>query len=117
MTHPKPFARLRELLEKATPGPWKSDYCGDVWTEAIENPKDIQDYEGRWKSIMSTRTGPDNGDAELICELRNNAEKLLEALDEAESCLIGYSTCDDEPEAPINQAAQKALAKIRKLTT
>lgn len=58
--------RLKELAERATPGPWQSDTCGDVWTIHSDFQKWSEDDYFFHGSIGTTRRGPDNGDAEYI---------------------------------------------------
>jgi hypothetical protein len=81
MTQPKPFARLRELLEKATPGDW-DNRCREF--SNTERARHIWSNYG-WIATFESPLDSAQADAELICELRNNAEKLLEALDLATS--------------------------------
>lgn len=110
MTQPKPFARLRELLlSGATTKPW----------EASEGA-----YFDRWgtsNALSSNCCIYTKADAELICELRNNAERLLQCLDEAEKVLkearekIDGEFCDSSFHTDVCENAHEALAKIREL--
>lgn len=76
MTLPDALSRLEELVARMTPGPWRSDGCGDVWTEAEKEfcPGMQQEI---FRIIGGTRCGPDRGDAAGIAALRNAAEALL----------------------------------------
>lgn len=65
---PDELKTLKELAKAATQGPWKSDYCGDVWTESPDVPLDDSQPEigPLFRTIGSTPKGPDNGDAAFI---------------------------------------------------
>jgi len=106
MTDPKPFARLRELLDRATPGDWDNRCRGFSNTEWARH---IWSNYG-WIATFERPLDSAEADAELICELRNNAEKLLEALDEAERALEYYGNRMDS-----GRTAREALATIRAL--
>lgn len=32
------LTKLRKIAEAATPGPWKEDYCGDIWSIKVPAP-------------------------------------------------------------------------------
>lgn len=71
MTAPVDVARLRELLEKATPGEW---YVHDG--NRIHSRTD-----GRNCSVTNTERAEARGNLALIAELRNQAPALLSELD------------------------------------
>ncbi len=79
---------MRAASEKATSGPWESDQCGDVWSTTA--PKRYEEWAEAYlfRTIGTTRTGPDPGDAKYIA-LANpaNLKRLLDALDAAEEAL------------------------------
>jgi hypothetical protein len=70
--------RLRELLDKATPGPWAR--VRSIWLEpGDDSTNDI--IAGH----VSIGEGVPEADAKLIAELRNQAPALLDALAAAEA--------------------------------
>lgn len=89
------FSKLRELEKKATPGPWRSDSDGDVWTEAEKEYCPGMDQE-LFRNLGTTRCGPDRGDAALTAEMRNTLPKIFEVLDLYEEALtqVGCEYCD-----------------------
>ena len=145
MTQPKPFARLRELLSGATPGDWKLDH-DDTFVMVEKTSPQTAD----WYWITGDMSVPEDSfhygtdesmrgpkevvqaNCRLICELRNNAEKLLQCLDEAEMALEFYAEGrhmtendhdviqvipgnDEFIDHIVGKRATKALAKIRAL--
>lgn len=70
---------LEKLARAATPGPWRSDYCGDVWTEAEKEKVDWHD-EPVFKGIGTTPRGPDNGTAKYIAAA--NPDTILKLIGE-----------------------------------
>lgn len=74
---------LKTAAAGATPGPWKSDYCGDVFTLAEK-----EWCEGAaakiFRNIASTPTGPDPGNGAYIALCSpENILALVQALEEA----------------------------------
>jgi hypothetical protein len=87
------LTQARELLKKAkkaTPGPWRSDYCGDVFTEAEKVY--CEGVGGKiFRTIGSTVTGPDPGDGAYIAAcspevVTQLAKAYLEAVDVMGGC-------------------------------
>lgn len=72
------LSEMRELVSKATPGPWKSFHrlpdheCPTSWEVGV-TPADIWEY-----------------DAKLIAAMRNNIEKLLDVAEQVKKCLDLY---------------------------
>lgn len=113
MTFP---ARLTELLEKATKGPWYAD--GElIWRR---HPKELYQYGGTVagdKPILNTTRGwygegesgyPSKDNTELIAYLVNHAEAIRDLVVAAE-IMCGQAEGDDL-EAEANMV--EALAKL-----
>ena len=112
---------MRAASEKATSGPWESDQCGDVWSTTA--PKRYEEWAEAYlfRTIGTTRTGPDPGDAKYIA-LANpaNLKRLLDALDAAErafshiaatcQCEESYELCDCS--TSMKRAARAALKAL-----
>lgn len=109
------IAKLRELLAKATPGPW-AHQSGHIMP--LVNSFD-------WICNCQISNQPNwQYNAALIVALRNNAEVLLDAaeraermeaaLHEAEEALDGYSDVrDGDYGVPEPNRAMRALSEIR----
>lgn len=109
---PDELKRLRELCEKATAGPWKSDYCGDVWTISGEVPHVNDGGMELFQGIGTTTRGPDNGNAAFIAAARTAVPALLdevERLEEENAMLRGKIP---EHLAPTKILAMKQNLKI-----
>ena len=114
-------ARLRELMEEATPGP-------------VHIGGDIKTVDG-WRVNLWSKPKPGNqsgemvaqllkkGDAELYEYLRNNAPttlRLLEAVEGAEKALgrsdVALDTCESilrEKRGPVHERVVNVLAEVR----
>ena len=60
---------LRKIVNAATPGPWKNDQCGDVWTvKETENESEESKAVGGplFRMIGTTPTAPNNPNAIFI---------------------------------------------------
>lgn len=81
------IARLRELLEKATPGPWSyRDMMPNTYGPAFVDGPDVQDLAICGDGVRRSEThgfclkmhdGESEANAALIVALRNNASSLL----------------------------------------
>lgn len=71
---------LKEAEKKATPGEWCSDACGDVWTNAEKEycPGMEQNI---FRTVGSTRCGPDRGDSVFIALFRNLCRPMIEEIE------------------------------------
>ncbi len=80
-------ARLRELLAKATPGPWHATYDDAVKVRDVNGDAILMMQHVH---LRGRRNGNEvNATAELIAALRNAAPALLDAHDRADRCAGG----------------------------
>lgn len=89
---------LEKLLKEATPGPWR--YHDDFLHIDTEDEK-----------VVNTQND-NNSDGQLICLLRNNAEKLLAILKTA-APLFDYDNVDLIPLKKAFKVLDSSLASIR----
>ncbi len=99
----KPFSRLRDLLEKSTPGTWIADSSCSIFADKIYIAEccvqgDIDDAEDKRM----------HNDSPFIAEAHNTLPKVLEALDIALKIVKVWDNLGDEQ-------ATEALAKIKEL--
>ncbi len=102
----KPFSKLRDLLEKSTPGEWATDKSGkdfDTWQAFIK-------CKGKYLYAPTTEL-VGYSDREFIAEAHNQLPRVLEALDLAVGRLEHILS-----EGYGNDFDKKALDKIRKLS-
>ena len=108
------IARLRELLEKGTPGPWKSTSSADfVWVWPADGPGAV----GHFFCKDFTENCEASTNAALICEAVNALPALLQAWDVVEAVkglgLKDQCWCDDEVKKPCQACiVNAALAKL-----
>lgn len=113
---------LKKLAGEATPGPWNSDYCGDVWTEGL--PAELDERLGMkvFRMIGTTPKGPDPGDGAFIAASRTELPRFIEALEDAVKALEKIDTdhCTAHPSDLVQYrrgTAREALARITALLT
>jgi hypothetical protein len=70
------IALLRKLHGESTAGPWCSDYCGDVWTEAEKETVDWHP-EKVFRTIGTTARAPGEKDASFIAAAHNHLPEIL----------------------------------------
>lgn len=85
------FSHIRELLAKATPGPWAVDPAGRESIGSVETldgePVAQTQERTEWGRGPSVKVSGRNANAALITALRNNAEAMLERIDDLEAGL------------------------------
>ncbi len=119
----KTFSKLRQLLEKSTPGEWK--YISNIYRpkpylgmESNENEIDNSSIETDKEVIHSNGydgcfVGPE--DSAFIAEAHNQLPRVLEALDVAMQALVDVDSCELGVRNLVNEIARKTLAKIKEL--
>ncbi len=93
----KPFSKLRQLLEKSTPGEWSKEYLADTLGFSYRNNEEL------------------DIDSSFIAEAHNTLPKVLEALDVAIEFIISMKYTYGTSQDPEFKPALKALAKIKEL--
>lgn len=73
---------IEKRIDAATPGPWRSDSCGDIFTEAETEFCPGMDQH-LFRTLASTKCGPDRGDAAFIAHARQDIPHLLNKIDVA----------------------------------
>lgn len=104
---------LEAKAKAATPGPWTSDFCGDVWTISPLVPKEFHEGVGAdiFRMIGSTSTGPDGGNGAYIAAANpETILRLIAAYRELEAALNFYT-----PMTQSKDNAREALARAEKI--
>ena len=81
-------AKLRELIARATKGPWEArgvEKCGYGWINA---PEGVRDTFGKQRQILSGQYGQMSADAEICAHLRNNAPAIADLIEAADAYLV-----------------------------
>jgi len=73
----KQLEEWEALAAKATPGPWKGDYCGDVWTEAEKEFCPGLDQH-IFRMVGTTTKGPGENDSAFIAASRTAVPALCQ---------------------------------------
>jgi hypothetical protein len=99
-------AKGRELLAAATLGPWPADEWfganGDEWTAIGPVHKVAQDEDSDPDSPAAKRA---RADALAIAWLRNNAESMMDAVEQNERLKENYTVLHAEANAVVERAA------------
>lgn len=113
----KPTNKLITLAEDmdtaATKGPWKSDYCGDVWTISPDVPleESMPEIGVLFRGVGSTSTGPDCGDGKFIAASRTAWPATAKALRRA----IEFIQAEDECSNHRMNGARDCLDEIDRI--
>jgi hypothetical protein len=118
------LADLRDLLGKATPGPWAYDQHEDGWALGLVVDDDEKPLSGRIEVDEGTvvehvASGPVGLDAALVVALHNAADDLLACVEAAEQMDEWLRRFTPEPEVgqpgfAVRRHLREALARLER---